>query len=288
MFDEPFTFLVNCLRTGPILLRWLHGIFDGGIFLAYVGIPVMLVWIYRRMRGRPEARLLYQFGAFIILCGLTHLMSIIAFMWPAYPLFAAIKALTAIVSLWVMVTVYRMRHRIVGLGAMAADLGDALERERAGAERMRDAAEMERGLRAEAERLAGRAQEQLDILESRDRTIRELTSPVLPVRPGVLLIPLVGVVDSARAAELQDRIGQCCEAQRPHHVILDLTGVEAIDTQVASALDGITRMVELLGARCIVTGMRAAVAQAMVGLGIALQAPTRANLADGIEMAVKR
>jgi rsbT co-antagonist protein RsbR len=99
-------------------------------------------------------------------------------------------------------------------------------------------------------------------------TIRELSVPVIPVLPGVLAVPLVGSFDTARASELHATVLEAVEQQRAQHVLLDVTGVPVMDTQVAQMMIQLTDAIRLLGAEPTLVGVRPEVAQTLVQLGI--------------------
>lgn len=101
-------------------------------------------------------------------------------------------------------------------------------------------------------------------------TVRELGCPVLPLLPGVLLIPLIGAIDSARAQHLIDTMLTTTAEQHASTVLLDITGVAVVDTQVANVLIQATQAARLLGANVILVGVRPEIAQSIVGLGIDL------------------
>jgi anti-anti-sigma regulatory factor len=134
-------------------------------------------------------------------------------------------------------------------------------------------AELER-LRANLETLVAERTAALEAtvgeLQASQATIRELGAPILPVAPGVLVAPLIGILDSSRAASLSAKILDEVQRQRAHAVIFDITGVPAVDTQIAQTLLRIAGAVRLLGAEVIIVGIRAEVAQTMVTLGVNL------------------
>lgn len=119
-------------------------------------------------------------------------------------------------------------------------------------------------------------------------TVRELSSPVLPIRDGVLVMPLIGVIDGERAALLMDALLGAIERQHARTVILDVTGVPLVDTQVAQALVQVATAARLLGAQVILVGMRPELAQTIVSLGIDLRGlVTRADLQGGVSYALQ-
>lgn len=104
------------------------------------------------------------------------------------------------------------------------------------------------------------------------RTIRELSTPILNIHQGVLLLPLVGVLDSDRASHAIDTLLTRVTEVQARIVILDITGVPTVDTNVANVLIQAARATSLLGARAILCGIRPEVAQVAVNLGINLSA----------------
>jgi len=127
--------------------------------------------------------------------------------------------------------------------------------------------------------------EQLQIsLESQEDALRELGSPVLPLLPGVLLVPLIGAVSAARAQQVMETLLHTVGQQRAHTVLLDITGVPLVDSQVADSLLRAARAVTLLGARVTLVGVRPEIAQSIVGLGIDLRTiATQPTLAAALQ-----
>jgi anti-anti-sigma factor len=108
----------------------------------------------------------------------------------------------------------------------------------------------------------------LEDLRASQEAFRELSAPVIPVLPGVLIAPLVGVLDSARATELTNNVLAMVEREHADHVIFDITGVPLVDTHVAQVLLQTTTAVRLLGAQAFLVGIRPEVAQTMVALNL--------------------
>jgi anti-anti-sigma factor len=109
---------------------------------------------------------------------------------------------------------------------------------------------------------------------SLSETVRELGCPIIPLRRGVLLVPLIGTIDSTRATQVLEQVLAGISRERAERVLLDITGVPMVDTQVAAALLSVARAAELLGARMALVGIRPEIAQSIVGLGIDLQTIT--------------
>jgi anti-anti-sigma regulatory factor len=129
----------------------------------------------------------------------------------------------------------------------------------------------------------------LQIAYDRERalaiTIRELGCPIIPLMPGVILIPLIGGIDSERAQQIIKLGLEAVGRERATEVLIDLTGVPLVDTQVAGALIQMARMLGLLGARTMLVGIRPEIAQSIVGLGIDLaQIVACSSLAEAIRL----
>ncbi|NNJ12371.1 STAS domain-containing protein [Chloroflexales bacterium ZM16-3] len=101
--------------------------------------------------------------------------------------------------------------------------------------------------------------------------IREMSVPVLPISNDTLVMPLVGALDSARLAHIQEQALGRLESTRARHLLLDITGVPVVDTQVAQGLIRVVQAARLLGALVTLVGIRPEVAQSIVGLGIDLR-----------------
>jgi rsbT co-antagonist protein RsbR len=113
--------------------------------------------------------------------------------------------------------------------------------------------------------------------------IRELANPVLPVMEGVLVTPLIGAIDTTRVQYLQETLLRAIERHQAHSLIIDVTGVLIIDTQVAHALLQVAQATRLLGAQTILVGLRPELAQTIVGLGVDLSAiVTQSDLQSGV------
>jgi anti-anti-sigma regulatory factor len=127
-------------------------------------------------------------------------------------------------------------------------------------------------------------EEKLRTITRQREAISQLSSPIIQVWEGVLTVPIVGVIDSARAAHLLENLLAAVLRARARFAILDLTGVDTVDTWAADHFFKIVRAVELLGARCIISGIKATVAQTMVEFGIDIsRIVTMATLEDALK-----
>jgi rsbT co-antagonist protein RsbR len=121
---------------------------------------------------------------------------------------------------------------------------------------------------ARTAQLAQSEQEKSQLIERLRAAVDELATPVLELWDDVLALPVMGVVDSQRSAEMTERLLAETARSQARFVIVDLTGVEVVDTATADRLLKLAQSVELLGARCFVTGIQPAVAQTIVELGV--------------------
>ncbi len=138
--------------------------------------------------------------------------------------------------------------------------------------------------------------EKLSTIEKQKQTIlqqqedlMELSSPVIKIWDDVLVLPVIGTVDSRRAQIMMENLLQSIVNSGCTMAILDITGVLRIDTQVANHLIKTVEAVRLLGGECIISGISPAIAQTIVQLGIDLSAiKTKANLQEGMRYAFQR
>lgn len=113
--------------------------------------------------------------------------------------------------------------------------------------------------------------------------VRDLETPVIPLLDGVLVLPLVGHIDTRRATQLTDTVLTAVHHQRARVVIIDITGVSVVDTAIAKRLGQLAQSIQLLGAQVLVTGIRAEVAQTIVAQQIDFaNIRTAGRLQDGI------
>jgi rsbT co-antagonist protein RsbR len=114
--------------------------------------------------------------------------------------------------------------------------------------------------------------------------LSEMALPIIPVREDVLVVPLVGALDTQRGHDMLSRVLQAVEESRARAVILDVTGVPVIDTYIGRIFINTADAVAMLGARTLLVGISPEVAQALVSLGVSLEGlETRATLQQGLE-----
>lgn len=129
--------------------------------------------------------------------------------------------------------------------------------------------------------------EQLEIVQKQRMTIQELSTPILKLWDDVLALPIIGVVDTRRTTEIMETLLAEIMRQQSRYVIIDVTGVDVVDTRTADYFIRITKASELLGAKCVLTGIRPAVAQTLVEIGVDLSGiMTLRTLRDGLRACI--
>lgn len=124
------------------------------------------------------------------------------------------------------------------------------------------------------------------VIGSQSEAIRELSTPVLQIRERMLLMPLIGVIDTHRARMITENLLGAVRDARAKVVVIDVTGVATIDTKVANHLIQTVTATRMMGAHTVVTGVTAEVAQSMVALGIEMTPfKTVGDLQGGVEYA---
>jgi rsbT co-antagonist protein RsbR len=124
------------------------------------------------------------------------------------------------------------------------------------------------------------------VIREQQEAIRELSTPVLQVRPRLLILPIIGVLDSQRARQLTEQLLGAIQSHRAKLVVIDITGVASIDVEVANHLVQTVEAARLMGASAIVTGLSSKIAQTLVDLGVDLSMlRTVGDLQGGLEEA---
>jgi len=127
------------------------------------------------------------------------------------------------------------------------------------------------------------------VIMSQTEQLLELSTPVVKLWDGVLAVPLVGTLDSARTQVVMETLLQTLVDTGSAHAIIDITGVAAVDTQVAQHLLKTVVAARLMGAECIISGIRPQIAQTVVALGIEFgDIPTKATLADALRHVLRQ
>lgn len=125
--------------------------------------------------------------------------------------------------------------------------------------------------------------EKADTIARQAAAIHELSTPILELWSNVLVLPLIGVVDTGRGEQVMTTALDAIARRQARWMIIDITGVDAVDTHAASLVVGLVNAARLLGTACVLTGVQPAVAQTLIGLGVDLRdLVTRRNLERGL------
>lgn len=128
-----------------------------------------------------------------------------------------------------------------------------------------------------------------EVINRQQEEMLEMSTPVVKLWKGILAIPLIGTLDSARTQIVMESLLQKIVETESQIAIIDITGVPTVDTLVAQHLIKTVTALRLMGAECIISGVRPQIAQTIVHLGVDLQnIATKANLADALALAIKR
>jgi rsbT co-antagonist protein RsbR len=141
----------------------------------------------------------------------------------------------------------------------------------------------------DSKRIEQELRAKLDLIQKQQQVIRSLATPIIRVWDDVLTMPMVGMVDSMRAADIMESLLQEVMSTRARFAIIDVTGVEAMDTATASHILKLMRALKLLGAEGILTGIQPGIAQTIVGLGVELTGiKTLGSLRDALKYCMDR
>lgn len=113
-------------------------------------------------------------------------------------------------------------------------------------------------------------EDKISTIEVQRAAIRELSTPIIEVWEGVLCLPVVGVLDSTRSAEMTEALLSAIVEKKAECAIIDITGIQVMDTATADHFLRMARAVRLLGAECLLTGINPAIAQTIIHMGVDL------------------
>lgn len=139
----------------------------------------------------------------------------------------------------------------------------------------------------ESRRRAEELEEKLELIEKQREAIEELSTPIIKIWDQVLVLPLIGTLDTRRSQKLTESLLSEIAVTQTRVTIIDITGVPAVDSAVANHLIKTVASVKLLGAQAVITGIRPEVAQTIVHLGVDLgEVETLSNLSEGLQWAL--
>ncbi|WP_437618104.1 STAS domain-containing protein [Sorangium sp. So ce1151] len=187
-----------------------------------------------------------------------------------------VQVLTADGERWHQVEARRTTDPVTGAPAVLVQQLDVTAQRRA------------EGQIEEQGRLIDELNRSLALVEEQRRQILTLSAPILDVGRGTLAVPLIGRLDAERGGELGERLLPAIVAQRASHVVLDVTGADALDPDGAAALEQLARAIQLLGSRPILTGVRPEVARALVDVDLGEDLLVLRSLGGGLEVSRRR
>jgi rsbT co-antagonist protein RsbR len=124
----------------------------------------------------------------------------------------------------------------------------------------------------------------LETIEMQQAAIRELSTPIIEVWNGVLCLPVVGIVDSQRSAEMTETLLETIVSQQARVAIIDITGIDVMDTKTADHFIKMAKAVRLLGSECVITGINPGIAQTLTHIGVDLTGmKTLRSLRDALQ-----
>jgi rsbT co-antagonist protein RsbR len=125
-----------------------------------------------------------------------------------------------------------------------------------------------------------------DVITEQQKSMLELSTPVIQIWDEILVLPLVGTIDSRRAMQIMERLLEGVAGTNASIVIIDITGVPVVDSEMANRLLRSIKAAKVMGAECILTGLSPQISYTIVNMGVDLRdVITRASLRDGLEMA---
>jgi rsbT co-antagonist protein RsbR len=144
-------------------------------------------------------------------------------------------------------------------------------------------------VRTETQRYERELDEQVATIDKQRAAIKELSTPMIEVWAGVLCVPIVGVIDSSRAAEMTSSLLSAVVEKKVRFTIIDITGIEAMDTRATDHFLRMARSVRLLGAECVLSGINPNVARSIVHMGVEMSGiQTYRSLRDALQHHVTR
>ena len=128
-----------------------------------------------------------------------------------------------------------------------------------------------------------------EVILRQQKELMELSTPVVRLWENILALPLIGTLDSARTQVVMQNLLEAIVETRSGYAIIDITGVPVVDTLVAQHLLKTVAAARLMGADCLISGIRPQIAQTIIHLGVDLsEVTTKATLADAFDVALRR
>lgn len=149
---------------------------------------------------------------------------------------------------------------------------------------------VQQALSAEAEAVAeAESRRQRALIEAQRELVMQLSTPIIPLLPSTLLVPLIGTIDVGRALQISESILAAVSAHRASTVLLDLTGLKTLDAAVVGSLRQVATAIKLLGSQCVLVGISPQVASQLVALDSDVtDISVFRNVASAVEYALER
>ena len=136
---------------------------------------------------------------------------------------------------------------------------------------------------AEQRSMLDRLKDQIEIIQQQKDAISQMSTPILQIWEGVLVLPIVGIVDTERSADMTDKLLDAVVSHRARGVLIDITGIDVLDTKTADHFIKMAKAVRLLGAQAVITGISPAIAQTLTHIDVDLTGiETLRSLRDGL------
>jgi anti-anti-sigma regulatory factor/HAMP domain-containing protein len=248
-----------------------------------------LITVYPKALLQEEA---FQVARFVLLAGLLSLLfEVVILYWVlrsrvAAPLRTMLSATEKVTAGDMNVELDTRRDDELGRLAVAFTKMTHAVRDREDFSRR-----VEQSLRRSEKELAELLQSEIEksaALARLNNAVDALSTPVLEIRRDVLALPLIGTIDERRSTLIRERLLAAVVRKRCRYVIIDITGVAAIDAEVAEGLLKTVAAARMLGAYCVITGVRPSAAMTLVTLGVDLPLVTRRSLEDGLRECIKQ
>lgn len=245
-----------CLLWRPSIL-WSMVIGNTAIALAYFIIPIELIYLIVKRKDITFKWIFVLFGAFILACGFTHVMAVLTLWIPTYGLEALVLAFTGVVSMLTAILLWPLLPTLLKIPSPWM-----------------------------LEKINNQLKQSNDIILNQQKIIRKLSTPVFQLRSELLILPIIGEIDSERAQQITEQLLHSIRKKRAKIVIIDISSVPIVDSQVANHLICTIDAAKLMGATIIISGISAEIASTLVTMSVDLsKIKTVGDLEAGIETA---
>jgi rsbT co-antagonist protein RsbR len=264
---------VRIVSVSLLLMAILATLISPDVMPVLIFVPVLVIVIALPYVDGSELRILILVGLIelVIMMICSRYVRLFASL-PAWTTDLVLILFVPIIVGLILLLLWQFRNQLTETLGRAQAANEDLRAVQAGLETQ--IGERTAALQVALAEVQARADEQARLLaenEQQRATILEMSVPVLPVSPDTLVMPLVGAMDSGRLRQLHEQALHALERSTARRLLLDITGVPVVDSQVAQGLIVAVQAGRLLGAEVMLVGIRPEVAQAIVGLGLDLR-----------------